>query len=69
MGWYSDNMEKLKQLSTPYFVLYITAKVIGGVSVGVLLANWLPTWTWWIFMVIAVIIAIPIYFKGKLFDK
>ena len=69
MGWYSTNIEKLKQLSTTYFVLYVTAKVIGGVSVGVLLANWLPTWTWWIFMVIAVIIAIPIYFKGKLFDR
>jgi hypothetical protein len=69
MGWYNDNIEKLKQLSTPYFVLYVTAKVIGGVGVGVLLANWLPIWTWWIFMVIAVLIAIPIYFKGKLFDK
>ncbi|MDD5311481.1 MAG: hypothetical protein PHO26_00400 [Dehalococcoidia bacterium] len=69
MNWYSENIEKLKQLSTPYFVLFITAKVIGGVSVGVLLAYWLPVWTWWIFMVIAVIIAIPIYFKGKLFSK
>ena len=69
MGWYSDNIEKLKQLSNPYFVLYVTAKVIGGVGVGVLLANWLPTWTWWIFMIIAVIIAIPIYFKGRLFAK
>ena len=69
MGWYSENIGKLKQLSTPCFVLYVTAKVIGGVGVGVLLANWLPTWTWWIFMVIAVIIAIPIYFKGKLFGE
>ena len=42
MGWYSSNMEKLKQLSTPYFVLYVTAKAIGGLGAGVLLANWLP---------------------------
>ena len=69
MGWYSENIAKLQQLSTTYFVLYVTAKVIGGVGVGVLLANWLPTWTWWIFMVIAVLIAIPIYFKGNLFSK
>ena len=69
MNWYSDNIEKIKQLSTPYFMLYVTAKAIGGVGIGVLLANWLPLWTWWVFMVIAVIIAIPIYFKGKLFDK
>jgi hypothetical protein len=69
MGWYSDNIDKLKQLSTPYFVLYVTAKAIGGVGIGVLLAYWLPIWTWWIFIVIAVLIAIPIYFKGKLFGK
>jgi hypothetical protein len=69
MGWYSNNIDKLKQLSTPYFVLYVTAKAIGGVGIGVLLANWLPVWTWWIFIVIAVLIAIPIYFKGKLFGK
>jgi len=68
MNWYSDNMEKIKQLSTPYFVLYVTAKAIGGVGVGVLIANWLPLWTWWIFIVIAVVIAIPIYYKGRLFD-
>jgi len=61
-------MEKIKQLSTPYFVLYVTAKAIGGVGVGVLIANWLPLWTWWIFIVIAVVIAIPIYYKGRLFD-
>jgi hypothetical protein len=69
MDWYRRNIEKLQQLSTPYFVLYATAKAIGGLGVGVLLANWLPTWTWWIFIVIALIIAIPIYIKGNLFDK
>ena len=69
MNWYTDNIEKIKQLSTPYFVLYVTAKVIGGFGIGILLANWLPVWTWWIFIVIAVILAIPIYFKGKLFDR
>jgi hypothetical protein len=69
MNWYMDNIEKIKQLSTPYFVLYVTAKVIGGTGIGILLANWLPVWTWWVFIVIAVIIAIPIYFKGNLFDR
>jgi hypothetical protein len=69
MGWYSDNMEKLKRLPNSYFVLYVTAKVFGGVGVGVLLANWLPTWTWWIFLVVAAILTIPIYSKGKLFAK
>ncbi|MFC1931846.1 hypothetical protein ACFLXJ_06585 [Chloroflexota bacterium] len=60
MGWYGDKIEKLKSLPTPYALLYVTAKVVGGISIGVLLAIWLPTWTWWIFMVIACVIAIPV---------
>ena len=60
MGWYGDKIEKLRGLPNPYAFLYVTAKVFGGVSIGVLLANWLPIWTWWIFMIIALVIAIPV---------
>ncbi len=67
MHWYGRNIEKLQQLSTPCFVLYVTAKALGGVGVDVLLANWLPAWTWWILIVAALAIAIPIYIKVKLF--
>ncbi|MFA5066283.1 MAG: hypothetical protein WC566_12585 [Dehalococcoidia bacterium] len=67
MRWFSDNIDKLKRLPNTYFVLYVTAKVIGGVSVGVLLTYWLPTWTWWIFIVIALIIAIPPIIKARVF--
>ncbi len=63
MGWYSDKIAKLKNLPNPYVLLYVTAKVLGGVGIGVLLANWLSTWTWWIFMIIACIIAIPVIWK------
>ena len=67
MGYCSDKMEKLRNLPNPYAWLYITAKVLGGVAIGVLLANWLSTWTWWIFMIIACIVAIPVVWK--LFSK
>jgi len=60
MDWYGDKIEKLKSLPNPYALLYVTAKFVGGVGIGVLLAIWLPTWTWWIFMVIACVIAIPV---------
>ncbi|MFC1992874.1 hypothetical protein ACFLV3_03580 [Chloroflexota bacterium] len=60
MCWCGDKIEKLKSLPNPYVFLYVAAKVIGGVGIGVLLAIWLPTWTWWIFMVIACVIAIPV---------
>jgi len=63
MGLYCNKVEKLRSLSNPYALLYVTAKVIGGISIGVLLANWLPTWTWWIFMAIACVIAIPVVWK------
>jgi len=63
MSYYSDKIEKLKNLPNPYALLYITAKVLGGVGIGVLLANWLPTWTWWIFIIIACVIAIPVVWK------
>jgi hypothetical protein len=63
MGFWSDRMTKLKSLPNPYLTMYITAKVLGGLSIGILLAYWLPTWTWWIFMVVACAIAIPVALK------
>jgi hypothetical protein len=58
-----DKLEKLKELPNSYALLYITAKVIGGISIGVLLATWIDTWFWWIFMVIACVIAVPVGWK------
>jgi hypothetical protein len=63
MGGFGDKIEKLKSLPNPYVLLYVTAKVLGGVGIGVLLANWLSTWTWWIFIVIGCVIAIPVVWK------
>ena len=60
MGWYGDKIEKLRSVPNLHALLYVTAKVIGGVGIGVLLATWLPTWTWWIFMIVAFVIAIPV---------
>ena len=63
MGWYINKVDKLRNLSNPYALLYVTAKVLGGVGIGVLLASWLPLWTWWIFMIIACVIVIPVAWK------
>ncbi|MFC1939918.1 hypothetical protein ACFLXO_04455 [Chloroflexota bacterium] len=67
MGCCGDKIEKLKSLPNPYALLYITAKVLGGVGIGVLIATWLPIWTWWIFIVVACVIAIPV--AWKIFSK
>jgi hypothetical protein len=42
MELYDSNVEKLRNLSRPYLLLYVIAKVVAGVGAGMLLANWLP---------------------------
>lgn len=63
MSWFSDKVEKLKSLPNPHIVLFVAAKVIGGIGIGVLLATWIAIWTWWIFIVLAFVIAIPVVWK------
>jgi hypothetical protein len=59
----SDKIEKLRELPNSYALLFITAKVLGGIGIGVLLATWIDTGCWWIFMVLACVIAIPVVCK------
>ena len=59
----SDKIEKLRKLPNSYALLYITAKVLGGIGIGVLLAIWMDPWFWWVFMVIACVVAIPVVRK------
>lgn len=67
MSWYGERVEKIRKLPKAQFILFVVTKVIGAVGIGLLLATWLPVWTWWIFMVIALIIGIPLY--QKIFSK
>jgi len=59
MSWINDKAEKFRQVPNPYFSLHITSKFLFGVGLGVLLAGCLPIWTGWIFIIIALVIAIP----------
>jgi len=59
MGWIGGKMEKLRGVPNPYFTMHITGKFLFGVGLGVLLAIWLPVWTGWIFIILALLIAIP----------
>jgi len=59
MSWISDKAEKFRQMPNPYLSLHITGKFLFGVGLGVLLATWLPIWTGWIFIIAALVIAIP----------
>ena len=59
MGWLGDKIEKFRRVPNPYFSMHITGKFLFGVGLGVLLAIWLPVWTGWVFIVAALLIAIP----------
>lgn len=63
MSYYSDKVGKLRSLPNRYILLFVTAKALGGIGIGVLLANWLATWTWRVFVAIACVIALPIAWK------
>ena len=59
MSWFGDKVEKFRHMPNPYLTLHTTSKFLGGVGLGVLLATWLPIWTGWIFILAALLIAIP----------
>ena len=59
MSWIGDKMEKFRGVPNPYFAMHITGKFLFGVGLGVLLAAWLPIWTGWVFIISALLIAIP----------
>ncbi len=59
MSWISSKIEKFRQLPTPYIILHVMSRFVGGVGLGVLLATWLPIWTGWLFIGVAAVIVIP----------
>ncbi len=61
MDWYSEKIERLRRMPNSHLLLFVTVKFLAGVALGLLLAIWLPTWMWWIFLVIGLVMAIPLY--------
>ena len=59
MSWINDKIGKFRQVPNPYFSMHITAKFLFGVGLGVLLATWQPIWSGWLFIFVALVIAIP----------
>lgn len=59
MGWLSDKVATFSQVPNPCFTMHITGKFLFGVGLGVLLATWLPMRTGSIFIIVALVIAIP----------
>ena len=62
MGWYMSMVEKVKALDTPMFMLFVSAKALGGVAIGILIAPYVGRIGWWV-MLAAIIISIPVMMK------
>ncbi|MDQ7825217.1 MAG: hypothetical protein RDV48_20615 [Candidatus Eremiobacteraeota bacterium] len=62
MGWYIKMVDKLKALDTPMFLLFVSAKVLGGLAIGIMIAPYVGRIGWWV-MLAAVIISIPVMIK------
>jgi hypothetical protein len=63
MDWYSEKLELLRRMPASQLLLFVTVKFLAGVALGLLLAVWLPTWIWWIILVVSLLIGIPLYIK------
>ena len=58
MGW----IKRFRELPTPILILHVTARFVFGVGLGVLLANYLSGFGWWI-IVLALVMGIPGAYK------
>ncbi len=50
--------KRFKNLPLGLLMLHVTAKFLGGVVIGVLLARYLKDY-WWVILVVALVIVIP----------
>ena len=62
MGWYIKMIDKVKALDTPMFVLFVGAKALGGLAIGIIIAPYVGRIGWWV-MLGAIIISIPVMLK------
>ncbi len=67
MYWVSEVIERFKEVPDTYLILSMASRLFLGVGLGVLFAPQLPIWTGWIFIIVAVGVAIPsivnVYFR------
>ena len=62
MGWYIRMVKRVKALDTPMFILFVSAKALGGLAIGIIIAPYVGRIGWWV-LVAAIIISIPVMLK------
>ncbi|MFC1989615.1 hypothetical protein ACFLVW_03500 [Chloroflexota bacterium] len=67
MYWVSEIIERFKEVPDTYVILSMGSRLLLGAGLGVLFGPQLPIWTGWIFIIVAVGLAIPsivnVYFR------
>ena len=59
MYWVSEVIERFREVSDFHIILSMASRFLLGMGLGVLLATKLPIWTGWMFIIVALVIAIP----------
>ncbi|MFC1988492.1 hypothetical protein ACFLVJ_01495 [Chloroflexota bacterium] len=59
MYWVSEIIERFKEVPDTYVILSMASRLFLGAGLGVLFAPQLTIWTGWIFIFVAVALAIP----------
>ncbi|MFC1977899.1 hypothetical protein ACFLWS_06530 [Chloroflexota bacterium] len=59
MNWFSELLQRFREVSDTYFLMGIASRFFLGAGLGVLFSNWLPIWTGWIFVIVAVLLVTP----------
>lgn len=63
MGWYAEKLDKFWGLPKPLIYAHISAKIVFGIGLGILLATYFQGHDWllygWLLIVLSLIVAIP----------
>lgn len=62
LGWYMIMVNKVKGLDTPTFILFVLAKALGGLAIGILIAPYVGNIGWWVLLA-SFIISTPVLSK------
>ncbi len=62
VSWYAANVEKIKKLDTPSFIMFVSMKVLGGVAIGIIIAPYVGNIGWWVLLA-AILLSIPLMMK------
>ncbi|MBP7055401.1 MAG: hypothetical protein KBB52_00915 [Candidatus Omnitrophica bacterium] len=60
--WYGEMLKRIKGLDNPLFFLFVSAKALGGLAIGIIISPYVGNIGWWV-LCAALLISIPVFLK------